>query len=141
MKFFVIVLLFALSLPCFAKDPGTTRSFDIDLSQMSGTVVYAMVYQMVTEPIKFKGKHIKMKGNFSSYYDEEVDRRFYGCVISDALACCSQGLAFELSKPRKYPDDFPGEGSPITIEGTFDFEKDESGAGFPIIRNAEMRNN
>ena len=133
--FFAILIAFAS--PSFADSPAP-RKIDVDLTQMSGTVVYAMVNQMVTSPVKFKGKHIKMKGFFSSYYDEEVERRFYGCVIQDALACCSQGLAFELSKPREYPKEYPKEGSTIVIEGDFDYEKDEGGGVFPIIRNAEL---
>ena len=77
---------------------------------------------------------------FSSYFDEETEQRFYGCVIQDALACCSQGLAFELSKPRKYPKEYPAEGSVITITGDFDFVKEEDGASYPIIRNAKLLN-
>ena len=134
----VIVVLCILSLAnkSIAADSTSANRVDIDLSRMSATMVYSMVYQMVTEPKKFIGKRIKMKGSFSSYYDEAVDRRFFGCVIKDALACCSQGLAFETFKPRKYPKDFPREGSPITIIGRFDYEKEEDGIGFPIIRNA-----
>ena len=60
-------------------------------------------------------------------------------MIQDALACCSQGLAFELAKPRKFPKEYPDEGAVITITGDFDFESDEGGGGFPIIRNAEMQ--
>lgn len=122
----------------FAKEPGGKEKYDIDISRMSGTMVYGQVYQMVMYPSKYLGKHIKMKGIFSSYYDEQLERRFYGCVIQDALACCSQGLAFELAKPRKYPEQYPVEGDAIVVEGDFDYEKDEGGSGFPIIRNAEM---
>ena len=92
---------------------------------MSSTMVYSMVYQMVTDPQKYVGKRIKMKGAFSSYFDEEANQRFFGCVIKDALACCSQGLAFELAKPRKFPSEYPSEGTSITIIGTFEFEKVE----------------
>ena len=96
------------------------------------------VFQMVTEPKKFVGKTIKMKGAFSSYQDEETGRRFFGCVIKDALACCSQGLAFETAKVRRYPNDYPDKGASITIVGTFEFEKEEDGIGFPIIKNAKL---
>lgn len=99
-------------------------------------MVYSMVYQMVTDPQKYIGKTIKMKGSFSSYVDEETGRRFFGCIIQDALACCSQGLAFELEKPRKHPKEYPSEGASITIIGTFEFEKIEDGIGFPIIKHA-----
>lgn len=123
----------------FAKEPGGKEKYDIDISRMSGTMVYGQVNQMIMYPSKYLGKHIKMKGLFSSYYDEELERRFYGCVIADALACCSQGLAFELAKPRKYPEQYPAEGDAIIVEGDFDYEKDEGGGGFPIIRNADMQ--
>lgn len=131
-----ILLAFAA---LFAKDLGGNKKYDIDISRMSGTMVYSQVYQMVMYPSKYLGKHIKMKGIFSSYYDEEMERRFYGCVIQDALACCSQGLAFELAKPHKYPEQYPAEGDAIIVEGDFDYEKDEGGGGFPIIRNADMQ--
>ena len=133
----VLAVLLAFA-ALFAEASSGKKKYDIDISRMSGTMVYGQVYQMVMYPSKYLGKHIKMKGIFSSYYDEEQERRFYGCVIQDALACCSQGLAFELAKPRKFPKEYPAEGAIITITGDFDFESDEGGGGFPIIRNAEM---
>jgi hypothetical protein len=134
---FAVLILFAA---LFAKDPSDTKKYDIDLSRMSGTMVYGQVNQMVMYPQKYIGKHIRMKGIFSSYYDEELERRFYGCVIQDALACCSQGLAFEVAIPRRYPKEYPAEGDLITVEGDFDYEKDEGGGGFPIIRKATLSN-
>lgn len=53
---------------------------------------------------------------------------------------CSQGLAFELAKERKFPDDFPKEGASITISGEFDLIKEEDEGSYPIIRNAKMSN-
>ena len=133
-----ILCIFSLSTSSVAAENVSTNRVDIDLTKMSSTMVYSMVFQMVTEPKKFIGKTIKMKGAFSSYYDEESKRRFFGCVIKDALACCSQGLAFETFKPRKFPSEYPSEGSSITIVGTFEFEKEEDGIGFPIIKNAKL---
>lgn len=137
-KIFLFLVLFALAVPSFAQKPGQIKTLHLDLTKMSGTVVFALVNRMVTEPAKFQGKRIRMAGVFSSYYDDQIDRRFYGCVIADALACCSQGLAFELAKPRKFPDEYPAEGAAIIVEGDYDYEKDEGGGGFPIIRNAEL---
>ena len=133
--FTIILTALAFTVSAFAKVSTNTHA-DIDLTRMSSTMVYSIVYQMVTDPQKYTGKTIKMKGIFSSYVDEETNRRFFGCVIKDALACCSQGLAFETFKPRKYPKDFPSEGSSITIIGRFDYEKEEDGIGFPIIKDA-----
>jgi hypothetical protein len=133
--FTIILAALAFTVSAFAKVSTNTHA-DIDLTRMSSTMVYSIVYQMVTDPQKYTGKTIKMKGIFSSYVDEETNRRFFGCVIKDALACCSQGLAFELAKPRKYPSEYPSEGASITIIGTFEFEKEEDGIGFPIIKDA-----
>ena len=135
----IAVLLLALN--ASAKDSGgnAPKKIDIDLTRMSGTMVYAQVYQMVTHPSKYVGKRIKMKGVFSSYYDDVVKKRFYGCVIADALACCSQGLAFELAKSRKYPEEFPDEGETITIIGDFEMAEDGEDA-YPVIRNAKLSN-
>ncbi len=133
--FTIILAALVFNVSAFAKVSTNTHA-DIDLTRMSSTMVYSIVYQMVTDPQKYTGKTIKMKGIFSSYVDEETNRRFFGCVIKDALACCSQGLAFELAKPRKYPSEYPSEGASITIIGTFEFEKEEDGIGFPIIKDA-----
>lgn len=133
--FTIILTALTFTVSSFAKVSTNTHA-DIDLTRMSSTMVYSIVYQMVTDPQKYTGKTIKMKGIFSSYVDEETNRRFFGCVIKDALACCSQGLAFELAKPRKYPSEYPSEGASITIIGTFEFEKEEDGIGFPIIKDA-----
>ena len=135
--FIVALCLFSIT-SANATDKVSSNRVDIDLSRMSATMVYSMVFKMVTESQQFIGKTIKMKGAFSSYYDETVDRRFFGCIIKDALACCSQGLAFETAKPRKYPSEYPSEGTSITIIGTFEYEKEEDGIGFPIIKNAKM---
>ena len=135
---FLFICVFSLSTSSFAAGNASANHVDLDLTRMSSTMVYSMVFQMVTEPKKFVGKTIKMKGAFSSYQDEETGRRFFGCVIKDALACCSQGLAFETAKVRRYPNDYPDEGASITIVGTFEFEKEEDGIGFPIIKNAKL---
>ena len=58
----------------FAEDTSGKKKYDIDLSRMSGTMIYGQVNQMVMYPQKYIGKHIKMKGIFSSYYDEELEK-------------------------------------------------------------------
>ena len=133
-----VLCIFSFSTSSIANETVSTNRVDIDLTHMSSTMVFSIVYKMVTEPEKYIGKRIKMKGAFSSYYDEETERRFFGCIIKDALACCSQGLAFETNPPRKYPKEYPSEGTSIIIVGTFEYEKEEDGIGFPIIKNAKI---
>ena len=63
-RIFLFLVLFALALPSFAQKPGQIKTLHFDLTKMSGTVVFAMVNRMVTEPVKFQGKRIKMGGGF-----------------------------------------------------------------------------
>ena len=41
-------------------------------------------------------------------------------IIQDATACCAQGMEFVLTDEYSYPDDYPDEGSEITVMAVFD---------------------
>lgn len=98
---------------------SSTEGIDIDLTQLSSTMVYSEVFNIVSDPESFVGKVIKMQGMFTMYHDEATDKYYYGCIIQDATACCSQGLEFIPLNATVYPDDFPEEMSTITVTGTF----------------------
>lgn len=99
-------------------DGGTTA--ELDISNMSSTVVYAALYNVLSNPDKYIGKKIKMSGNFSYYEDEINDYIYYSCVVMDQTACCSLGMEFITKDERVFPDDYPEEGEKITIEGVFE---------------------
>ena len=42
------------------------------------------------------------------------------CIISDATACCAQGIEFVLTEDRKFPEEYPEKGTEITVVGIFD---------------------
>lgn len=92
--------------------------YDVDLTVLSGTMVYAEVYNMMTNPQEYEGKIIKANGVFGML--EGKLRNYYACVIKDATACCSQGLEFVLKGNPKYPDDYPTLGNDITVVGKFE---------------------
>ncbi len=122
------------------EEPETSKSkdgIDVDLSQVSATTVYAEVLGMIYEPEKYKGKTVKMKGNFSVYHDETTGKYYFACIIQDATACCSQGIEFSLKGDPKYPDDYPQEGAEITVIGTFD-SYEEGNYLYLILRDAEL---
>lgn len=99
---------------------GNEQVYDpnyIDLTSMSGTMVYSEVLNMMTVPEEYEGKTVKMHGLFS--YAEGIDRYYYACIIEDATACCAQGIEFELAENRIFPDEYPELGEEITVEGTF----------------------
>ena len=98
--------------------PVKTGEYDVDLTTLSSTMVYSEVYNMMTEPDKYMGKKVRMEGAFAVYEGE--DRNYYACLISDATACCSQGIEFVLEGDYSYPEDYPEQGTEITVVGTFD---------------------
>ena len=116
-----IICLFIVSMMCLSLMAcGKEQSYDpdyIDLTVMSGTMVYSEVLNMMNSPEEYEGKTVKMQGAFS--YAEGTDRYYYACIIADATACCSQGIEFELAEERVFPDEYPEAGEQITVEGIF----------------------
>ncbi len=124
------------ALPAESIDSGVV---DVDLTQLSSTMVYSEVYAMVYEPEKYIGKTVKMHGLFAT--QEYDDERFYACIVQDATACCAQGLEFELAEELVYPDDYPEPGTEITVVGTFDSYKEEVNGNYYlylVLRNAHF---
>ena len=98
-----------------------SQSIDIDLTQMSSTMVFSEVYNMMMTPDDYQGKVIKMKGQFLTDIDTANNKRYYACLILDATACCAQGLGFVPKDGYLYPEDFPEPDGEITVTGTFDY--------------------
>ena len=94
---------------------------DVDLTLLSSTMVYSEVYNMMCYPENYIGKSVKMNGSYTSFYDEATDKHYCACIIMDATACCAQGIEFELADDHLvYPQDYPNEGDPICVVGTFE---------------------
>ena len=116
---------------------GSSSNVDVDLTELSSTMIYSEVSNMVTTPDDYVGKTVKMSGQFASFYDESVDEYYFACVIADATACCQQGLEFQLAGNHSYPDDYPEEGTEITVEGTFDIYE-LGGQQYITLKDAKM---
>ena len=102
----------------FGKGAASASRADVDLTRLSATMVYAQVFNMIVEPEKFEGKTVKMRGQFM-VYPMDKNENVYAVVISDATACCQQGLEFKWQGEHAYPADYPPEGSEIEVTGTF----------------------
>lgn len=115
-----------------AEDAEGTAAVDIDLTALSGIMVYSEVNSMISFPDNYIGKTVKMQGQFTIYQatDENgafiPDQIYFACVIADATACCSQGLEFALAGEHTYPDDYPELGAEITVVGTFEWYEEDS---------------
>lgn len=119
------------------EESASEEGIDVDLTDMSATMVYSEVFNMMMEPEKYMGKTIKMNGMYTVYFDEEAEKRYHACIISDATACCSQGIEFELTDDYSYPDDYPEEAADICVVGVFDTYK-EGESTYCTLRKARL---
>ena len=92
---------------------------DLDLTRLSGTVVFSQVYDMMAQPEAYIGKTVRMKGGFSYYQDPISGQEYFAAVIADATACCAQGIEFVWAGEHVFPADYPPLDTLITVTGTF----------------------
>ena len=124
-KLFYASVLCAVALMLAACGGGAQaepadRPVDLDLTGISGTVLYSQVYDMLVEPDIYMGQKVRMKGSFSYFQDPSTMQEYFAAVIADATACCSQGIEFVWKGEHRYPDDYPPLGTEITVSGIFD---------------------
>lgn len=109
---------------------------DVDISKLSSTMVYSVVYDMLTHPNEYIGKKIRISGTMSSYHDEETGATYYACMIEDATACCSQGIEFQTTDEFD-SSEYPAEGEPLTVLGTYDLYED-GGYQYCVLKDAVL---
>lgn len=133
-----VSLLFAVS-SCSKSGSATQyeEGIDYDLAAMSNTLAYSIVYNMVCSPQDYLGTTVRMQGVYTCSYDEANDKHYFACIITDANACCSQGIEFELTDEYTYPDDYPEEGSVICVTGVFDVYQ-EGDTSYCTLRDATL---
>ena len=151
-KTFAIMLTLALAVlacACSAPVSGVSETavqqttepepiaVDLDLSVLSGTVVYAQVYNIMCDPEPYIGKVIKMAGYYDAYESTERDTVYHACVIPDATACCQTGIEFVWAGEHTWPDDYPELCSQITVTGRME-EYDEDGVPYLHLVDAEL---
>lgn len=113
---------------------GGPGGVDVDLTALSSTMVYAVVNDMLMEPDPYMGKKVRMKGSMAVYQDEDTGKTYYACIISDATACCAQGIEFTTTDEFR-PEDYPEEGEELTVVGKYDFYE-EDGYQYGVLRDA-----
>lgn len=129
------------------EEPEQTQTsadgVDVDLTVLSSTMVYSEVYNMLyNDPVHYFGKTVKAKGTFSIYQLVtdgvlQPDPVSYACIISDAAACCAEGMEFVLEGDYTYPDDYPELGAEITVIGEFQ-SYEENGMTWYHLVNARL---
>lgn len=92
------------------------KEADIDLSFGSETIAYATISNILESPEEYMGQKVKMLGTYKQFYSETYDTTYYVCMVTDATACCQQGMEFKL----KDESSFPLDGQQIILEGIVD---------------------
>lgn len=99
---------------------------DYDLTEMGADMVYATVYGMMVEPDTYVGKRIKMRGQYYASYYEPTGKYYHYVIVSDAAACCAQGIEFVWDDgTHLYPDDYPPDQTEVEVVGIFETYRDE----------------
>ena len=129
------------------EEPEQTQTsadgVEVDLTVLSSTMVYSEVYNMLyNDPEHYLGKTVKARGEFSIYQLVtdgvlQPDPVSYACIISDAAACCAEGMEFVLKGDLTYPDDYPELGAEITVIGEFQ-SYEENGMTWYHLVNARL---
>lgn len=126
-----LVLTAALLTSCASSGEGksepavTPMVIDLDLANLSGTVVYSQVYNIMYEPESYLGKVIRIAGYYSPYEDTTRGVVYHACVIPDATACCAQGMEFIWKGEHSWPDDYPVEMTDITVTGRLEMYEED----------------
>ena len=111
---------------------------DVDLSVMDSDMIYATVYQMMSDPEQYVGKTFRIEGKFYVTYDEMTKNQYYYCVIKDATECCAQGLEFVWGDGSYiYPDEYPTDGTEVIVDGTFELYM-ENDSRYCRLANADF---
>lgn len=95
------------------------RPVDLDLTALSGTVVYSQVYNMTVDPQSYMGMLVRLRGNLSYFRDPETGKEYFAAIIADATACCAQGIEFVWAGEHRFPDDYPPLDTEVTVTGVF----------------------
>lgn len=104
-----------------SQAPGVGADADVDLTKMSSTMIYGEVFQMMSNPDDYIGKTIKIRGQYNATYYEPTGKYYSYVLISDAMACCSQGIEFVWDNDSHvYPAEYPANGTEIEITGIFE---------------------
>ena len=117
--------------------PTEPPVIDMDLSRLSGTFVYAQIYNLMTDPEPWLGKIIRVAGYYSFYDDQEHGIVYHACIVPDATACCAQGIEFVRAGEHNWPGDYPEDGAGITVTGRLEIYE-ENGYSYLHLVDAEL---
>ncbi len=138
------ILIFALLMMIFTACSSTSTSEvetqketeevkSYDLTQMSSTMVYSQIFDLVTDPNKYLNSNFTVQGSLLNSEDANTGEMFYALLIVDATSCCAQGLELSFPEDMELPEMPMG----ATIVGTIGV-KTVGDYDFPYVNVSEI---
>lgn len=117
---------------------GETSEGVVDIRNLNSTMLYAEVFNMMMYPQNYAEKKIMVKGQYYGEYDSDAGQYFHFVFISDAQACCQQGLEFVWAGKHVAPDDYPPIEAEIEVVGIWRSYRDGENT-FYRLEESEMK--
>lgn len=111
--FLTLILLIAIAFSVFAEE----KKVNYDLTKMNFNMISGVVFDMMINVEKYKGKTVRIEGQFFTTYSELMNMQTYAVLVYDETACCQTGLNFIPNKDVLVSKKFPVEKTKITVEG------------------------
>ena len=127
------LLCISLFLSACGREPSNS-DFDIDLAELSLTVIQAEYQRIVSNPDDYIGKTIRVYGSYQSFIANDTGNIVHYIIIVPGDVCCQLGFEFIRTANYKFPEDYPKQNSMILINGTL--EKNDASSALRLIINA-----
>lgn len=100
-------------------------------------MVYSQLFAMFAKPENHVGKTVRLRGTYATAKPPGTTNRYHACFVSDAAACCAQGIEFVTAAPLVWPGDYPAPGDPILVQGVFSLDEND-GMPVAVLRDAVL---
>ncbi|MCL2198409.1 MAG: hypothetical protein FWB80_05760 [Defluviitaleaceae bacterium] len=122
-KFLVIFIAVALLAGCGSQGGDTEERtpVDIDMTQMSVTMVSAQAAQLEFNPTAHLGQVVRIRGSHYTFYWEMFQANIHYIVLDLTVGCCGAAFEFILSDELIETVGYPPHGAIIEIVGTYKY--------------------
>jgi len=108
------------------------RDVDIDLSELSMTMIQAEYQRIISNSEDYMGKTIKVYGSYYILPLDNAGNIAHYVIVVSGDECCQMGFEFKRDSSYIYPDDYPSQNTMIQVTGTLD-KHEQFGASYIYI--------
>ena len=132
MKKFLLIMfiifsaaLFITGCETYAKEIDTKESdVDIDLSELSLSIIQTEYSQIVSNATDYSGKTIRAYGSYYTLFFDDTGKHSHYIIVVPGDECCRLGFEFRRDGDYVFPQDYPSENAIILITGTLHRDAD-----------------